>query len=164
VSVARSPIARRCSPFPWHVGPTGQAYLLPPPYLFSTRAIALPDLPNPRTKNRAIAGDSSHAVRIRTLALGITLGIYLRTPGAPRMAARGSAMAGRKQPLQGTRTYTSFGVSASGLGASNRRLDGPCGREGVDRPLWRHQLLIGEGRPPRIASLRGPPSPRRHGW
>jgi hypothetical protein len=38
------------------VGPTGQAYLLPPPYLFSTRAIALPDLPNPRTKNRAIAG------------------------------------------------------------------------------------------------------------
>jgi hypothetical protein len=25
-------------------------------------------------------------------------------------------------------------------------------------------LLIGEGRPPRIASLRGLPSPRRHGW
>jgi hypothetical protein len=55
-------------------------------------------------------------------------------------------------------------ASMSVRGTPQLSLDGARGRGRVDRPLWRHQLLIGEGRPPQIASLRGPPSPRRHGW
>jgi hypothetical protein len=62
---------------------------------------------------------------------------------------------GRFAPL--TDVLVTEMASKLALGTPQCIWNGARGLGGVDRPLWRHQLLIGEGRSPRIASLHGPP-------